>query len=52
MLVNQRVIEGVAFRLFTARTAFDFRVGATLNVAATQVECTYSGTYNVDVICF
>ena len=52
MLVNQWVIEGGALRLFTAKTAFDFRVGATLNVAATQVEGTYSGTYNVDVIYF
>ena len=52
MLVNQWVIEGGAFRLFTARTAFDFRVGATLNVSATQFPGTYSGTYNVDVIYF
>ena len=52
MLVNQWVIEGGAFRLFTARTAFDFRVGAKLNVSATQFPGTYSGTYNVDVIYF
>lgn len=52
MLVNQWVIEGGAFRLFTARTAFDFRVGATLNVSATQFPGTYGGTYNVDVIYF
>ena len=52
MLVNRWVIEGGAFRLFTARTAFDFRVGATLNVSATQFPGTYGGTYNVDVIYF
>lgn len=52
MLVNQFVIEGGAFRLFTTRSGFDFRVGATLNVAATQVQGTYAGTYNVDVIYF
>lgn len=52
IIANAFTIEGGAFRLFPARTGFNFRVGATLSVAATQVPGLYGGPYNVDVIYF
>lgn len=42
-------LQGQSKRTIAAKTYFTFRVGATLNVAATQAEGTYVGTFSVTV---
>jgi hypothetical protein len=42
-------LQGQSKRTIAAQTFFTFRVGATLNVAAAQVEGTYVGTFSVTV---
>ena len=49
MTVNNWTIEGSANRNVNSKEPFSFRVGATLNVGANQVEGIYLGTFTVDV---
>jgi hypothetical protein len=49
MTVSNFTLEGLSKRAIAAQTAFTFRVGGTLHVAAAQVEGTYVGTFTVTV---
>jgi len=49
MTVSNFKLQGLDKRAVAARVAFDFRVGATLNVAASQAEGTYVGTFDVSI---
>lgn len=52
MTASNFTLQNGNLYLTLATGAFSFRVGATLNVAATQVEGTYLGTFNVDAYYF
>jgi hypothetical protein len=49
MTANNFTLQGLDKRAVAARVAFDFRVGATLNVGANQAEGTYVGTFDVSI---
>ena len=49
MTVNKFTLQGLDKRTVARAVAFEFRVGATLNVAANQMEGTYVGTFDVTV---
>ena len=49
MIADNFTLQGLDKRAVAARVAFDFRVGATLNVAANQAEGTYVGTFDVSI---
>lgn len=49
MTVSNWTMDGPTNRRFPTGSAFDFGVGGTLNVAAGQVDGTYSGTFTVTV---
>lgn len=49
MSISAFTIEGGRFRLFTARQAFEFRVGGTLQVGAAQREGSYQGEFEVTI---
>jgi hypothetical protein len=49
MTVSNWTLQGLDKRAAAARVAFDFRVGATLNVNANQAEGTYVGTFDVSI---
>ncbi|MFL6801226.1 MAG: DUF4402 domain-containing protein [Sphingomicrobium sp.] len=49
MTANNFTLQGLDKRAVAARVAFDFRVGATLNVSANQAEGTYVGTFDVSI---
>ena len=49
MIANNFTLQGLDKRAVAARVAFDFKVGATLNVNANQAEGTYVGTFDVSI---
>jgi len=49
MIVSKFTLEGLDKRAVAAMAAFDFRVGATLNVGANQADGLYVGTFEVSV---
>ena len=49
MIVSKFTLQGLDRRVIAARTSFDFRVGATLNVNANQAPGVYNGTFEVEV---
>ena len=49
MTVSNFTVEGLDKRTVARATAFEFRVGGTLNIGANQVEGTYIGTFDVTV---
>lgn len=49
MTVNKFTLQGLDKRTVARAVAFEFRVGATLNVAANQMEGLYVGTFDVTV---
>jgi hypothetical protein len=49
MTVSNFTLQGLSKRAIAKATSFTFRVGATLNVPANQVEGTYVGTFTVTV---
>lgn len=49
MTATKFTLQGLDKRTVAKAVAFEFRVGATLNVAANQVEGTYVGTFDVTV---
>ena len=49
MTLNNFTLQGQSKRTLAKQTAFTFRVGGTLNVAAAQVEGLYVGTFTVTV---
>ena len=49
MIANNFTLQGLDKRAVAARVAFDFRVGATLNVNANQAEGSYVGTFDVSI---
>lgn len=49
MTVDTWTMNGTSRRNISAKTAFSFKVGGTLHVAANQAEGTYVGTFLVDV---
>jgi len=49
MIADNFTIQGLDKRAVAARVAFDFKVGATLNVNANQAEGTYVGTFDVSI---
>ena len=49
MTVDTWTINGSETRNVVARETFEFAIGATLHVAANQVEGTYTGTFDVTV---
>ena len=49
MTASDFTLQGLDKRAVAARVAFDFRVGATLNVSANQAEGTYVGTFDVSI---
>ena len=49
MVVSNFTLQGLDKRAVAAQVAFDFRVGATLNVNAGQAEGTYVGTFDVSI---
>ena len=49
MTATNFTLQGLSKRAIAKATSFTFRVGATLNVAANQVEGTYVGTFAVTV---
>ena len=49
MIANNFTLQGLDKRAVAARIAFDFKVGATLNVNANQAEGTYVGTFDVSI---
>lgn len=49
MTVSNWKLEGLDKREAAAKVAFDFRVGATLNVGANQAEGLYVGTFEVSI---
>lgn len=52
MTATNFTMQNGNFYITLATGAFAFKVGATLNVAAGQVEGTYTGTFNVDAYYF
>ena len=49
MSVNNFTLQGQDKRTLARQESFEFRVGATLNVGAAQVDGTYVGTFDVTV---
>ena len=49
MTVSKFTLQGLDKRFAAKQVAFDFRVGATLNVGANQFDGTYLGTFDVTV---
>jgi len=49
MTASNFTLQGLSKRAIAKATSFTFRVGATLNLAANQVEGTYVGTFSVTV---
>lgn len=49
MTVSDWKLQGLDKRTAAAKVAFDFRVGATLNVSAGQAEGLYVGTFDVSI---
>lgn len=49
MIADNFTLQGLDKRAVAARVAFDFRVGATLNVNANQAEGIYVGTFDVSI---
>jgi hypothetical protein len=49
MIANNFTLQGQSKRTLAKADSFTFRVGATLNVSAGQVEGTYVGTFDVTV---
>jgi hypothetical protein len=49
MIADNFTLQGLDKRAVAARVAFDFKVGATLNVNANQAEGTYVGTFDVSI---
>jgi len=49
MIADNFPLQGLDKRAVAARVAFDFKVGATLNVNANQAEGTYVGTFDVSI---
>jgi len=49
MSVNNFTLQGQDKRTLARQESFEFRVGATLNVGAAQVDGTYIGTFDVTV---
>ena len=49
MIADNFTLQGLDKRAVAARVAFDFKVGATLNVKANQAEGTYVGTFDVSI---
>lgn len=49
MTANNFTLQGLDRRAVAARVAFDFKVGATLNVKANQAEGSYVGTFDVSI---
>ncbi|MCL6730960.1 DUF4402 domain-containing protein [Sphingomonas hankyongi] len=49
MTVSKFTLQGLDKRFVAKQVAFDFRVGATLNVGANQVEGLYTGSFDVTV---
>ena len=49
MTVSNFTLEGLDKRQAARNVAFDFRVGATLNVGANQAEGVYLGTFDVSI---
>ena len=49
MIANNFTLQGLDKRAVAARVAFDFKVGATLNVNANQAEGSYVGTFDVSI---
>ena len=49
MTATNFTLQGLSKRAIAKATSFTFRVGATLNLAANQVEGTYVGTFSVTV---
>ena len=49
MTVNNWTLDGAANRRIPASQMFDFKVGGTLNIAAGQLEGTYSGSFTITV---
>jgi hypothetical protein len=52
MTVSSISSNGPTFRLFPATATIDVAVGGTLNVAANQVNGTYTGTFTVNILYF
>ncbi|HKX88144.1 MAG TPA: DUF4402 domain-containing protein [Sphingopyxis sp.] len=49
MIASNFTLQGLDKRAVAARVAFDFKVGATLNVNANQAEGAYVGTFDVSI---
>ena len=49
MTVSKFTLQGLDKRFVAKQVAFDFRVGATLDVGANQVEGLYTGSFDVTV---
>jgi hypothetical protein len=49
MIVNNFTLQGQNKRNLAKQESFEFRVGATLNVPAAQVDGSYAGTFDVTV---
>lgn len=49
MTVSNWTLDGPTNRKIPLNTTFDFTVGGTLNVGATQAEGTYTGTFTITV---
>lgn len=49
MTVDNWTLDGSSRRTVPSRTAFTFKIGATLYAGAVQAEGTYTGTFEVDV---
>ena len=49
MTIDDWTLDGSSRRTVPSRTAFTFKVGATLYVGANQAEGTYTGTFDVEV---
>ena len=49
MTVSDWTLDGNSTRIINANQAFEFRVGARLNIAANQAPGTYVGTFDVTV---
>lgn len=49
MTVSNFTLQGQSKRTLAKQESFEFRVGATLNVGATQLDGTYVGTFDVTV---
>ena len=49
MIVNNFTLQGQNKKAMARQESFEFRVGATLNVPAAQVDGSYVGTFDVTV---